>query len=87
MSEAVTVPSLMMVTVIVSEDSLAGDRQTHTHTHTSILTFSKTLKTNKNKVLTLKTEKKPISIKKNVCITDISAKQAGELAKSRKRRK
>ena len=31
MSEAVTVPSLMMMTLTVSEESLAMHRQTHTH--------------------------------------------------------
>ena len=34
LSEVVTVPSLMMVTSIVSEESLARDTHTHTHTHT-----------------------------------------------------
>ena len=40
-SDAVTVPNLMMITLIVSEVSLARDthkhrhRHTHTHTHTS----------------------------------------------------
>ena len=36
MSEAVTIPSLMMVALMVSEESLARDRQTdrHTQTHT-----------------------------------------------------
>ena len=36
MSEAVTVPSLimMMMTLIVSEDSLARDTETDTHSHT-----------------------------------------------------
>ena len=34
MSEAVTVPSLMMTTSIISEDSLARDTHTHTHTRT-----------------------------------------------------
>ena len=34
MSEAVTVPSLMMMTSIVSKESLARDRHTDTHTHT-----------------------------------------------------
>ena len=33
MSEAVAVPNLMMMTLIVSEESLARDRHTHTHTH------------------------------------------------------
>ena len=32
MSETVTVPSLMRMTLIVSEESLARDRRTHTHT-------------------------------------------------------
>ena len=32
MSETVTVPSLMMMTLIVSEESLARDTDTHTHT-------------------------------------------------------
>ena len=36
MSEAVTVPSLMMMTSIVSEESLASDRHTDRHTHTQI---------------------------------------------------
>ena len=31
MSEAVTVPSLMMMTSLVSEESLASDRHTHRH--------------------------------------------------------
>ena len=36
MSEAVTVPTLMKMTLIVSEESLVTNRQTdkHTHTHT-----------------------------------------------------
>ena len=34
MSEAVTVPSLMMMTLIVSEESFARDTHTYTHTHT-----------------------------------------------------
>ena len=34
MSEAVTVPRLMMMTLIVSKESLARDRQTQTHTQT-----------------------------------------------------
>ena len=36
MSEAITVPSLMLMTVVVSEESLAGDRHTHTLTQTDI---------------------------------------------------
>ena len=34
MSESVTVPSLMMMTSIVSEESLARDTHTHTRTRT-----------------------------------------------------
>ena len=34
MSEAVIVPSLMMIISIVSEESLVRDRQTDRHTHT-----------------------------------------------------
>ena len=34
MSAAVTVPSLMMMSSIVSEESLERDTQTHTDTHT-----------------------------------------------------
>ena len=34
MSEAVTMPNVMMMTLIVSEESLARDIHTHTHTHT-----------------------------------------------------
>ena len=34
MSEAVTMPSLMMMTSIVSEESFARDTQIDTHTHT-----------------------------------------------------
>ena len=41
MSEAVTVPSLMMIS-IVSEDSLARDTHTHTHTHTRTRTRTHT---------------------------------------------
>ena len=33
MSEAVTLPSLMMMTSTVSEETLAGDTQTDIHTH------------------------------------------------------
>ena len=33
MSEAVTVPGLMLITSSVSKESLARDRQTDTHTH------------------------------------------------------
>ena len=33
MSEKVTVPSLMMMTLIVSEESLARDTHTHARTH------------------------------------------------------
>ena len=47
MSEAFTVPSLMMMTVIVSEELLARDR--HTDTVWSILNFSKSLRTLKTK--------------------------------------
>ena len=48
MSEAVTMPSLMMMTV--SEESLARDTHTHTHTHRLEVLYlklfqSKTLKT------------------------------------------
>ena len=48
MSEAVTVPSLMMMTAIVSEESLARDTHTrtlahtHTHTHSHTLAHSHT---------------------------------------------
>ena len=46
MFEAVTVPSLMMMTSIVSEESLARDRRmharTHTHTHTHTDTHTHT---------------------------------------------
>ena len=34
MSEVVTMPSLMMMTSILSEESLLRDTHTHTHTHT-----------------------------------------------------
>ena len=37
MSEAVTVPSLMMVILIASEESLARDK--HTYIHTDIQTY------------------------------------------------
>ena len=44
MSEAVTMPSLMMMTSIVPEEPLARDtqtdRQTDTHTHTQIRKLS-----------------------------------------------
>ena len=42
MSEAVTVPSSMMLTSTVSDESLARDRHTdrHTDTASSMLTFS-----------------------------------------------
>ena len=33
MFEAITVPSLVMMTVIVTEESLAMDRHTYTHRH------------------------------------------------------
>ena len=36
MFEAVTMPSLMMMTSIVSEESLARERQTDRNTHTHI---------------------------------------------------
>ena len=41
MSEAVTVPSLMMVILIASEESLARDKHTYIHTyrHTDIHTY------------------------------------------------
>ena len=50
MSEAVTVANLMIMTLIVSEDSLARDRLTdtrthahrHTHTHTHTRTHTHT---------------------------------------------
>ena len=43
-SEAVTVPSLMMTTLIVSKESLARDARTHacTHTHTHARTHTAT---------------------------------------------
>ena len=43
MSDAVTVPSLTIMTLIVSEESLARDRHTHRQTHRLyyIITFSK----------------------------------------------
>ena len=64
MSEAVTVPSLVMTTIMVSEESLARDRQTNrhrdTHTHTDIHTHaqvsSSTLKFSKS-LTTLQTTK------------------------------
>ena len=34
MSEAVTVPSLMIITLTAFDETLARDRQTDTHTHT-----------------------------------------------------
>ena len=42
MSEAVTVTSWMMMTAVVSEESLARDTDTHRHRHTAscMLTFS-----------------------------------------------
>ena len=56
MSEAVTVPRLMMMTLIVSEELLAREIHTDRHTYTdrqtavsSMLTFSKSLKTLKTK--------------------------------------
>ena len=39
-SEAVIVQSLMIMTLIVSEESLARNTDTHTHTHTRIHTHS-----------------------------------------------
>ena len=33
MPEAITVPSLMIMTLILSEESLARDRRTYTHTN------------------------------------------------------
>ena len=59
MPQAVSMPSLMMMTLIVSEESLARDRythsnthahtHTHTHTHThmgsSVVILSKSLRT------------------------------------------
>ena len=41
MSEAVTLPNLMMMTLIVSEESLARDRHTHTHTDSDQLSSLK----------------------------------------------
>ena len=40
MSEAVTMPSLMMMTSTFSEELLAKDTDTHTHTHTQTLASS-----------------------------------------------
>ena len=34
MSEAVTIPKVMMITLILSEESLKRDRHTHTMTYT-----------------------------------------------------
>ena len=48
MSEAVTVPNLIMMTLIVSEESLAGDRHTETR-GSSIVNFSVMLRTLKTK--------------------------------------
>ena len=45
MFEAVPVPSVMMMTSIIFEESLARDRQTHTDTASSMLTFFQSLKT------------------------------------------
>ena len=42
MSEAVTVPSLMMMTPIASDESLAMDTHTHTHTYTHTHTHTRT---------------------------------------------
>ena len=48
MSEAVTVPSLMMMPVTASEELLARDTHTHTHTHTvSVSTLKFALQTKK----------------------------------------
>ena len=38
MSEAVTVPNEMKMTLIISDESLARDTRTHIHTHTHTLT-------------------------------------------------
>ena len=54
MSDTVTMPSLMMVTVIVSEDSLARDRQTdrhNTHMHAHTCTHAHELHTHKHGVV------------------------------------
>ena len=40
MPEALTVPSVMMMTSIVSEESLARGTHTHRHTHTHRQTFA-----------------------------------------------
>ena len=64
MSEAVTIPSLMMMTSIVSEESLARDTQTdrqtdtHAHTHTHAYTHTQTQGLFQGK--TLKTKTKPV---------------------------
>ena len=42
MSDIVTVPSLMMMTLIVSEKSLARDTHTDTHTQTDTHTHTQT---------------------------------------------
>ena len=55
MSEAVTVPNLMMMNLTVSEESLARDRQTDTHTDRQTWSQSSSLKfalqTKKKKVM------------------------------------
>ena len=51
MSEAVTVPRLMMMALIVSDELLGKDRQTDAHIHTgsSLVKFSQSLRTLKTK--------------------------------------
>ena len=52
MSEAATVPSLMMMTSIVSKESLARDTHTHTDRHVSSkLKFAQSLTTLRTKTL------------------------------------
>ena len=56
-TEAVTVPSLMMITLVVSEESLARDTHTHTHTPHKV-TFSYDFDNKKWNVLS-KPDQKP----------------------------
>ena len=76
MSEAVTVPSLMMMNLIVSEESLVRRTHTHARTHTcwprlSQKTFSKpltTLKTKKEEPETKTTIDKIHTIIMSLCV-------------------
>ena len=72
MFEAVPVPSVMMMTSIIFEESLARDRQTHTDTASSMLTFFQSLKTLKKRKKKKRKKKRLRSLKKAVSAPDLS---------------